>query len=49
MAYSGSLESVFEHQNEFGTYNFTRISDEEFEATFTHILGDQSTAYYEPE
>ena len=49
MAYSGSLESVFKYQSEFGVYEFTRISDEEFEATFTHMLGDQSTAYYEPE
>ena len=49
MAYSGTFEGTFEHQGAFGKYVFTRISDEEFEGVFTHVLGDVSYAYYEPE
>jgi len=49
MKYSGSFENKFEYKDTFGKYEFTRISEEEFEGVFTHIEGDVSTAYYEPE
>ncbi len=49
MAYSGSLDSTFYYSSDFGKYKFTRISTDEFEASFTHMLGDVSNAYYEPE
>ena len=49
MAYSGSLDSIFYYSSDFGNYKFTRISTDEFKASFTHILGDVSIAYYEPE
>lgn len=49
MAYAGSLDSAFHYLSDFGKYEFIRISVDEFEASFTHMLGDVSTAYYEPE
>lgn len=49
MPYTGSLQSTFEYSDESGSYVFERISEEEFEGTYTHVLGDVSTAYYEPE
>ena len=49
MAYSGSLDSTFHYLSKFGKYEFTRISSDEFQGLFTHVLGDVSKAYYEPE
>ena len=49
MAYSGSLDSTFYYSSKFGKYEFTRISSDEFQGLFTHVLGDVSKAYYEPE
>ena len=49
MAYSGSLDSTCHYSSKFGKYEFTRISSDEFQGLFTHVLGDVSKAYYEPE
>ncbi len=49
MNYTGSLDSKFEYEDSLGKWEFVRISEEEFEGTYTHVLGDVSTAYYEPE
>ncbi len=49
MAYSGSFDDKFEYQDAFGKWEFVRLSEDEFEGTYTHMLGEVSTAYYEPE
>ncbi|MCY6381557.1 hypothetical protein [Hoeflea prorocentri] len=49
MAYTGSFASKFEYQDALGKWEFVRISEDEFEGTYTHVEGDVSTAYYEPE